>query len=159
MTRAGKQATLSYATIRFRYGNVTYCEPSRFIDEIAEENKIFYGQKEKAKPEQKSFFGDDENTKWYLSKANQKKQEETPKPVFEQPKNLTKINTAAKSSTVLSSDLKTLEVGMTVIHEKFNQGKVLTVEGGGENRIATIYFETVGNKKIMLKFAKLQIVE
>jgi DNA helicase-2/ATP-dependent DNA helicase PcrA len=48
---------------------------------------------------------------------------------------------------------------MQVIHEKFNQGKVISVEGGGENRIATIYFETVGNKKIMLKFAKLQIVE
>ena len=36
LTRAEKQATLSYATTRYRYGNITYCEPSRFIDEIDE---------------------------------------------------------------------------------------------------------------------------
>lgn len=160
ITRSKRFLTLSYAVTRYKFGQLNYGEQSRFIDEISDENKIFYGQKEKARPEQKSFFGDDENTKWYLSKANQKKQEVViPKPTFEQPKNLTKINTAAKSATVLSLDLKTLQAGMTVIHEKFNQGKVLNVEGGGENRIATIYFETVGNKKIMLKFAKLQIVE
>jgi DNA helicase-2/ATP-dependent DNA helicase PcrA len=160
VTRSKRFLTLSYALTRYKFGQLNYGEQSRFIDEIPDENKIFYGQKEKARPEQKSFFGDDENTKWYLSKANQKKQEVViPTPTFEQPKHLTKINTAAKSATVLSSDLKTLQAGMTVIHEKFNQGKVLNVEGGGENRIATIYFETVGNKKIMLKFAKLQIVE
>ena len=116
---------------------------------------------QKPKAEQKSFFGDDENTKWYLSKQYQKKQiiEPSKPEVTEPPKNLTKINTAAKTGASISSDLKDLEAGMQVIHEKFNQGKVISVEGGGENRIATIYFETVGNKKIMLKFAKLQIVE
>src|SRR5690606_37183132 len=36
ITRAEKEATLSYATMRYRFGNVTYCEPSRFIDEIDE---------------------------------------------------------------------------------------------------------------------------
>ncbi|MEI6022100.1 MAG: 3'-5' exonuclease, partial [Bacteroidota bacterium] len=36
ITRAEKQATLSFATTRYRYGNITYCEPSRFIDEIDE---------------------------------------------------------------------------------------------------------------------------
>ena len=160
ITRSKKFLTLSYALTRYKFGQLQYSEPSRFIDEIAEENKIFFGQKEKPKPEQKSFFGDDENTKWYLSKQYQKKQETTiPKPITEQPKHLTKINTAAKSGAVLSSDLKALEAGMQVVHEKFNQGKVLSVEGGGENRIATIFFEGVGNKKIMLKFAKLQILE
>src|SRR5207237_7758824 len=34
VTRAEKKATLSYALTRYRYGNVLYCEPSRFIDEI-----------------------------------------------------------------------------------------------------------------------------
>ena len=58
----------------------------------------------------------------------------------------------------LISDLKSLAAGMQVLHERFNNGKVLAVEGSGENRIATIFFEGVGTKKIMLKFAKLQII-
>ena len=163
ITRSKKFLTLSYALTRYKFGQLNYCEPSRFIDEIAEENKIFFGQKEpqKAKAEQKSFFGDDENTKWYLSKQYQKKQVLEPsKPeVKEPPKQLTKLNTAAKAGASISSDLKDLQAGMQVIHEKFNNGKVISVEGGGENRIATIFFEGVGNKKIMLKFAKLQIIE
>lgn len=163
ITRSKKFLTLSYALTRYKFGQLNYGEQSRFIDEIAEENKTFFGQKEpqRVKTEQKSFFGDDENTKWYLSKQYQKKQIIEPaKPeVTEPPKHLTKINTAAKAGASISSDLKDLQAGMHVIHEKFNQGKVISVEGGGENRIATIYFEAVGNKKIMLKFAKLQIVE
>ena len=160
VTRAKRFLTLSYALTRYKFGQLNYCDESRFIEEIGEEHKQFFGQKEKPKPEQKSFFGDDENSKWYLSKQFQKKQEPVaPKPTFEQPAQLTKINTAAKSSASISQDLKELQTGMKVIHEKFNQGKVLSIEGAGDNKIATIFFDGVGNKKIMLKFSKLQIVE
>ena len=55
--------------------------------------------------------------------------------------------------------MKELQVGMKVKHEKFNEGKVVSVEGASENKIASIYFEGIGIKKIMLKFAKLQILE
>ncbi|HMY23450.1 MAG TPA: ATP-dependent DNA helicase, partial [Chitinophagales bacterium] len=89
----------------------------------------------------------------------QKQEAATPKPTYEAPKHLTKINSAAKSTATITSDLKALQAGMQVLHEKFNAGKVISVEGSGENRIATIFFDGVGNKKIMLKFAKLQIIE
>jgi DNA helicase-2/ATP-dependent DNA helicase PcrA len=55
-----------------------------------------------------------------------------------------------------------IAVGMSVIHLKFGQGKVMGVDGGKDNRIATIHFADLveePQKKIMLKFAKLQIVE
>lgn len=160
ITRAKKILTLSFALTRYKFGQLQYQEQSRFIDEISEENKQFFGQKEKPKPEQKSFFGDDNATKWYLSKQYQQKQEAAiPKPTYEAPKHLTKINSAAKSTATITSDLKALQAGMQVLHEKFNAGKVISVEGSGENRIATIFFDGVGNKKIMLKFAKLQIIE
>ena len=159
VTRAKRFLTLSYALTRYKFGQLNYCDESRFIEEISEEHKQFFGQKEKPKPEQKSFFGDDENSKWYLSKQYQKKETIAPKPTFEQPAQLTKINAAAKSTASISQDLKELQTGMHVIHEKFNQGKVLSIEGAGDNKIATIFFEGVGNKKIMLKFSKLQIVE
>jgi len=167
VTRSKRFLTLSYALTRYKFGQLNYCDQSRFIDEIAEENKIFYGQKEKAKPEQTSFFGDDENSKWYLSKTYQKKSElpkSTPTitstPITnEAPKNLTKIKTAANASASISSDLRELQTGMKVKHEKFNEGKVVSVEGANDNKIASIYFDGVGVKKIMLKFAKLQILE
>jgi DNA helicase-2/ATP-dependent DNA helicase PcrA len=93
-----------------------------------------------------------------MNKQYQKK-EEAPKPTIEPPKNLTKITKATNGSAILSTDLKSLAVGMQVLHEKFDKGKVMAVEGIGENKIATIFFDGIGNKKIMLKFAKLQIVE
>ncbi|MFN8237765.1 MAG: 3'-5' exonuclease [Chitinophagales bacterium] len=157
VTRSKRFLTLSYALTRYKFGQLNYCDPSRFIDEIAEENKQFFGQKEKPKAEQKPLFDNDSNSKWYLSKQFQKKEEPAPK--YEPPKHLTKIKTAAGHTASITTDLQQLQAGMNVVHEKFNLGKVLSVEGAGENKIATIFFEGVGNKKIMLKFAKLQIVE
>lgn len=47
---------------------------------------------------------------------------------------------------------------MQVEHERFDRGKVVSIEGAGDNKMATIFFEQHGQKKIMLKFAKLRIV-
>jgi DNA helicase-2/ATP-dependent DNA helicase PcrA len=49
---------------------------------------------------------------------------------------------------------------MTVLHLKFGEGKVINVDGGKGNRVATIHFKNVDNpqRRIMLKFAKLQIL-
>ena len=52
-----------------------------------------------------------------------------------------------------------LQVGQTVYHEKFGKGKLTILEGNGDNSFATIDFEQLGQKKIMLKFAKLMVVE
>lgn len=158
ITRSKRFLTLSYALTRYKFGQLNYCDPSRFIDEIGEENRIVFGQKEKPKPEQKSIFENDSNSKWYLSKQYQKK-EEPGTHQYEPPKHLTKIKKAATAGAIISTDLQLLQPGMKVVHEKFLQGKVVSIEGSGENKIASIFFDTVGNKKIMLKFAKLQIVE
>ena len=48
---------------------------------------------------------------------------------------------------------------MEVMHEKFGEGKVVSIEGGGANKIASIFFGQFGVKKIMLKFAKLKILK
>lgn len=166
VTRSKKFLTLSYALTRYKFGQLNYQDPSRFIEEIDEKNTIFYGPKEKPKPAMPP--RDEDNSKWYLSKTFQKKEFSRPtKPAAAPPPqqaktpppaNLTNIRNAASQSASIHSDLKDLQVGMHVVHEKFNQGKVMQIEGAGENKIATIFFEGIGNKKIMLKFAKLQIV-
>ena len=48
---------------------------------------------------------------------------------------------------------------MRVLHAKFGEGKVLSVEGSGSNRKATIFFESAGQKNMMLVYAKLKIIE
>lgn len=159
ITRAKRLLTLSYAITRYKFGQLQYGEPSRFIDEISDEYKTFFGQKEKPKPPVFEYAEKQDNTKWYMNKQYQKK-EIFDKPIVpkEAPKHLTKLKNAAMQTAVLPDDLKKLQTGMLVLHEKFKEGKVLNIEGNGENRIAHIFFEEVGNKTIMLKFAKLKIL-
>ncbi|MEZ5053834.1 MAG: 3'-5' exonuclease [Chitinophagales bacterium] len=159
VTRAKRFLTLTYALSRYKFGQLQYGEQSRFIEEIDGSHITFFGQKEKPQaPQRNSFFEDDKESKWYLSKKYQQPMP-PPKPSIEPPKHLTKVTKITPSSATISSDLRDIEAGMQVIHEKFNQGKVISVEGKGENKMANIFFEGVGNKKIMLRFAKLQIVE
>ena len=47
---------------------------------------------------------------------------------------------------------------MRVRHAKFGEGKVLTIEGSGNDRKATIFFDQVGQKTMMLVYAKLVII-
>jgi hypothetical protein len=49
-------------------------------------------------------------------------------------------------------------VGDTVLHAKFGKGKVLALEGSAPNEKATVFFPSVGQKQLLLKFAKLEVV-
>jgi DNA helicase II / ATP-dependent DNA helicase PcrA len=47
---------------------------------------------------------------------------------------------------------------MQVTHERFGHGKVINVEGDGQNRKATVFFQSAGQKQLLLKFARLKII-
>ena len=49
-------------------------------------------------------------------------------------------------------------VGDTVMHAKFGKGKVVNLEGSAPNEKATVFFPSVGQKQLLLKFAKLEVV-
>ena len=53
-----------------------------------------------------------------------------------------------------------IQTGMKILHLKFGEGKVLSIDGAVDNRVATILFRGIDNpqRRIMLKFAKLQIL-
>jgi DNA helicase II / ATP-dependent DNA helicase PcrA len=64
-------------------------------------------------------------------------------------------------ATFVASDSAIIEVGNKVLHLKFGEGQVTAIEGAKDNRVATIVFKELTDqpqRKIMLKFAKLQIV-
>src|SRR5690606_33877398 len=57
------------------------------------------------------------------------------------------------------SDTSGLQVGMEVEHERFGFGKVINLEGNKPDIKATIFFKELGQKQLLLKFAKLRIVQ
>jgi DNA helicase-2/ATP-dependent DNA helicase PcrA len=71
----------------------------------------------------------------------------------------TKVATHVPTANFTPSDTSNLQVGAKVEHQKFGFGIVGAMEGSAHNPIATINFEKNGEKKIMLNYAKLRIVE
>ncbi len=153
-TRAKERLWVTYANSRYRFGNLVQNEPSRFIDEIPEQylDRTFTGMNNMATGSvnpfgtrlgQKKSFEKSPSLKKIADKLNQKA------PPAHQP-----------SGDFLPDNPMEMEVGMEVEHLKFGFGKITSLEGGTNNRIATIEFqEGHGAKKIMLNYAKIRIVK
>jgi len=146
LTRAEKRAVLSYAATRYRWGNLTSCEPSRFIEEI-DSKLIEFGNRAA-----KTAYNDIEDPPVF--RRSEVVKTVTP-PAAK--KNLVKVSNTAPANFD-NSALKDLQVGMTVQHERFGTGKVTALEGVFPNSKATVAFEGAGQKQLLLKFAKLTIV-
>ena len=74
------------------------------------------------------------------------------------PNNLTKANAAMSKIGSENSKNQLLQAGMRVNHDRFGQGKILRIEGLSDNKKALIFFDGVGQKTLLLKFAKLDII-
>ncbi len=148
VTRAEKQVTLSYAQTRFNNGQRMGGEVSRFVEEI-DPQYIEIPSVRRSMPEPgtlpRAFF-------------NAGKPAPEPQARFKKKAAPTYVN---HGPAVVNSpaEINSIMPGMKVIHEKFGIGKVLGVEGAGDSRKATVFFEGVGQKQLMLKFAKLSVVE
>ncbi|MGZ4054783.1 MAG: ATP-dependent helicase [Bacteroidia bacterium] len=151
LTRAEKRVTLSYSTTRYRWGNLIYCEPSRFIEEL--DSKYL----EMPAENHGRIFGDEEYSskpKLHTAKA---KETFVQRPVIS--KKLVKVNAASKNTSDFDTEsLRDLQVGMNVQHDRFGSGKVINMDGDFPNNKATIFFEGIGQKQLLIKFAKLRIV-
>ena len=144
ITRAEKRLFLSHANNRFKWGQYIDCEPSRFLEEV--------------------------DQKFIMKKdfSSVKKQEIAPHKIYAKikpqikktlvPKQFVKTN-FAKNITINQSDLSKLQTGQNVKHAKFGNGKILQIEGEGSNKKATVFFSGIGQKQLLLKFAKLEIIK
>ncbi len=164
VTRAEKKLTLTYSTSRYRWGTLTNCEPSRFINEISQKFLEL-----DVKPASKSSFMDgnfDDERKTWTSQ---------PRDFFSKPKPAAGATTCAppvrpKTTSLLAkahvptpgfapSQPHEFQGGMEVEHEKFGFGKIISLEGQLPDVKATVFFQGLGNKQLLLKFAKLMIVK
>ncbi|MGZ5242666.1 MAG: ATP-dependent helicase [Bacteroidia bacterium] len=140
LTRARKKAFLSYAMTRFRWGQMIHAEASRFIEEI---NPVYLDYQLKAQPvqrEQKEKIAE----KPYIS----------PRPVKAAPVK----QTYTPSADFVAEDVSGVQAGMAVEHNRFGLGKVIQVEGAGDDKKITIFFQEIGQKQILLKYAKMKIL-
>jgi DNA helicase-2/ATP-dependent DNA helicase PcrA len=165
LTRAEHQAYLTYAQSRYRWGKLTDSEPSRFIEEIDGQYLEYLTPAEsnyRYKPMIDSdVFGDVDKSKLRLAKPIGAT---PPKHVTDnEPKsdiNLRKLKPVSSGSSTGSANLfdNTLVAGNVVMHERFGKGQVINLEGVGADKKAEIKFEVGGLKKLLLRFAKLDII-
>ena len=145
VTRAMKQVTLSYAQTRFNNGQRMGGEVSRFVEEI--DPKYIELPRRAAFPEAgtlpRAFFN--------AGKPNQN----TPKTPSVQKTPVKRTATVPNNPAAINAIMP----GMKVQHDKFGIGLVQVIEGAGDSRKATVFFEGVGQKQLMLKFAKLTIID
>ncbi len=151
LTRAEKRVTLSYSTSRYRWGNLIYCEPSRFIEEL--DSKYV----EMPAENHGRIFGDEEYSSKPKINTSKPKESFVQRPLMG--KKLVKINAASKNTSDFDTEsLRELQVGMHVQHDRFGSGKVIHMDGDFPNNKATVFFEGIGQKQLLIKFAKLRIV-
>jgi ATP-dependent DNA helicase UvrD/PcrA len=179
ITRAKHKLWITYANTRYKFGQLVQNEPSRFIDEIPNEflDRGFAGggirnqtgtfnswSAQSAFDRMNRGFGDSyqSSVAGYGPTGQAGRKQETgnqkaDKPSYLTPKPQTKEHTP--SPDFKPSDTSNLQVGQKVEHQKFGFGEVMKMEGAVHNPVATVKFELNGEKKIMLNYARLRIVE
>jgi len=181
ITRAEEELTITYALSRFKHGSLFNCEPSRFLQEVDPETLELVGERPT------SFdFGQERGQKsdwssgWQQSAKNglpQRGGQPAQRPAVAgpaaagrpsvlggrapQPTGLAQQQQAVRltpEGEFVPDDASRLAVGMEVEHQRFGLGKVVQLEGAMPDTKATIFFQGLGQKQILLKFAKIKII-
>ena len=171
ITRAEEHCFLSYAKTRFRYGKMEFGSPSRFLKDIdirflrlPQDAGMFRRVEEEAaafRRENARGFAPDREDAPYGGKerVSVRPKQQIIAPTV--PRNLKRVapsaNTASTSPSAGGSANR-VQQGQLIEHERFGLGEVLKVEGEGDNAKATIRFKNVGDKQLLLRFARFKVL-
>ena len=171
ITRAGKHCILTCAQNRFRYGRMEYDTPSRFIKDF--DPQLIRVESEKGGDEdtytrsyrQTTSRGSDwmQNPRPVATqfKADPKPRMVAPprpeKPVDPFGPNFKRVYQATAPRQT-SAEGGALQEGCMIEHQRFGIGRVVRIEGTGENQKATVEFKNAGTKQLLLKFARYKII-
>jgi len=161
LTRAQDRVSLSFAKSRYKWGDMSYPRPSRFLKEIDPQYVDLSYEKE---PEFSSFgsrISESDSSHERIASETRFQQKKKPgmKPKLSQ--SAPRIRPSGKQKeegNFAASDSNAIQAGMHIEHQRFGKGKVLHLEGEAPNIKATVFFQNVGQKQLLLKFAKLKIV-
>lgn len=163
VTRAQKTVKLSYANSRIKWGSHVSNKPSRFLKEIDKEyikNPLVDFEEEI----RTKFDSDSSSQLWGRTPQRRltslsSSRTSTPAPGYTQSVSRVQssVQRASNPNFVADSPHK-VQAGQTVEHEKFGIGYVVSVEGDVTNRKAIVEFKVGGRKTLLLKFAKVRII-
>ena len=169
VTRAKEKLWLTYANARYRFGQLVQNEPSRFLEEMPEQfiDKTYAGggARNQGLNNMGSAYERMHRGGFNDVEAAEKRYGAPPKKENAKPSYLPVVPPTSKvvehkpSEDFAASDTSNLQAGQKVEHQKFGFGEVIKMEGAKHNPVATVKFEHNGEKKIMLNYAKLRIVE
>lgn len=163
LTRAEHQAYLTYAQSRYRWGKLVDSEPSRFIEEIDSQYLEYLNPQDtgyRYKPLMDvDVFGDIDKSKLRLAKPKAGTPpayltQDQPSPTA----NIRRLKPMTSNAGSLNVVDSNLAVGNIVMHERFGKGQIVNIEGVGADKKAEIRFDVGGLKKLLLRFAKLEVI-
>ncbi|MBC7865673.1 MAG: ATP-binding domain-containing protein, partial [Bacteroidia bacterium] len=142
ITRAQKKLMLSFATSRFRFGNLIHCDSSRFLQEIDAGHLEYANVPPTAEISRPTgIYG--RETSFAL------RDKKTGKQTFSSP-------AFAPNPNFVAEPVFDLAVGQKIEHQRFGKGEVKQIEGFGDSKKAVINFDLAGEKTLVLKFAKMR---
>ncbi|HMJ45744.1 MAG TPA: UvrD-helicase domain-containing protein [Ferruginibacter sp.] len=158
VTRAKEKLFLSFSNARYRFGQLQQNDPSRFLEEIPEEflDRSYAGvaSRNNANTANRGNAFD----RMHRGFNNYFEKKETPRPSYITPAR-PQLKEHVPSENFIASETSHLQEGQKVEHQKFGFGEIIKLEGAAHNPIATILFDLNGEKKIMLNYARLRIVD
>lgn len=161
ITRAEKKVVLSYAESRFQWGNLNFCEPSRFLEEIDEKFLDFPRSRSLSKvslPSNPYKPVSNRNTRRLISKPSLISGG-AGKSMYKRIHSEASGIVNRPTSNFKAAGIDELQSNMQVEHQRFGKGKILRIEGAGSNKKALVHFDKIGDKQLLLRFAKLRIVK
>ena len=158
MTRAREKLTLTNARQRTLYGRTTPCMPSRFLNEIPEENMEWLSKpqpRSESWEERDSDYGDRGYGSSYGGYGQRSAAPVVTRREPAEPKAgaLRSAAGASKAAPKAAAPRMQIQAGETVEHDAFGRGLVLSVRSMGGDALVEVAFDSVGTKKLMLKMA------
>ncbi|MGM0376701.1 MAG: ATP-dependent helicase [Bacteroidota bacterium] len=156
LTRAEEHATLTCSRSRYKYGELNFARPSRFLSEIDQEYLNIPEEHQSFAPPKSGSSSSFSQKKKYNFNASGRPENEK-KPGFSG-KSLKKEAPSPRFNKENLNAPHQIQAGMKVEHDRFGEGKVLNIEGDPPDEKATVFFKNAGQKQLLLKFAKLKII-
>ncbi len=147
VTRAKSYCILSYAKTRFKWGQFQYCSESSFLRDV---------------PRKYFSASSDERQVPFASRTSASPQQHVatnrPTPSAVRPSSLVRLTSTTVANTATTRPSISLNIGDLVQHERFGMGTVCELDGCGNGAKAVVDFQGVGQKTLLLSFAKLKVI-
>ena len=166
ITRAEEYLVITNARSRFRYGKTEFCEPSRFLREIDPRFLCVKGNGAlSAIGATSRTNGVTTRTSHYEGSSVDTRDTTTTTPRGIDARRFVKVTPMLHQSQSMKSSSQptpangSVSAGTRILHERFGKGIITAVEGSGIDTKATVNFENVGTKQLLLRFAKFKVME